>query len=62
LAEIPDDRYKATLQNVDSVQEKISLLAEEPVSPKRDAAMRLLLEAKANAILRIRDLGPSDPS
>ena len=62
LAKISGDLYEATLQDVDRAQELISLLAEEPASPKREAAMHLLLEARANAILSIRDLGPSEES
>ena len=62
LEKIPGDRYEAALASVDRAQELISLLAEEPASRTRDAAMRALLETRANAILSIRDLGPSEPS
>jgi hypothetical protein len=62
LEKISRDRYETALASVDRAQELISLLAEEPESRARDAAMRALLETRANAILAIRDLGPSEPS
>ena len=57
--QVTEARYAQMLDRINEAHELIERLREGPDTPKRRAALAMLAEAHARAILLLRDVGPS---